>query len=96
MDFFFQEWEEMVIWHLLVSSLSEGAGEYCTESTASRPDPGLGAEPGHPQEWVFASPQARSFCVFVYPRIHCPFLMPVGFILLVFAHTFTCLSSGTA
>lgn len=32
----------MIIWHLLVSSLSEGAGKYSTDSTDPRPDPGVG------------------------------------------------------
>lgn len=78
----------MIIWHLLVSSLSEGAGKYCTDSTDCRPDPGVGAEPGDPRA-VPALHMPRARIVFLYPEIH---WMPAGFILLVFAHTFTCLS----
>lgn len=55
----------MIIWHLLVSSLSEGAGKYCTDSTDPGPDPGVGAEPGDPQDVPSsAHPWARTcWCV---------------------------------
>lgn len=90
---FLQEWEEMIIWRLLVSSLSEGAGKYCTDST----DPGLILGWGLSQGTLRLSqlctcPRPGAAGVFLYPGIHCPFQLPVGFILLVFAHTFTCLS----
>lgn len=76
----------MIVWHLLVSSLSEGAGKCCTDST----DPGVGAGPGDPRLSQLCSAPGQELLWVSVSRDSLP--VPLGFILLVFAHTFTCLS----